>query len=71
MEQLSSSRKLYYYIMIVKYIIHLANNYVFYVGTKQVDVKYHKIEEWISLGELLLSKIHTKENAIYILTKYS
>ena len=37
--------------------------------TKHIDVRFHKIRELVSSGELLLEKIHTSKNASYMLTK--
>ena len=37
--------------------------------TKHIDVRFHKIEELVSFGELLLENIHTSENAVDMLTK--
>ena len=40
-----------------------------YHATKHIEVRFHKIRELVSFGELLLEKIHTSENAVDILTK--
>jgi hypothetical protein len=37
--------------------------------TKHIDVRFHKIRELVAIGELLLEKIHTSENAADMLTK--
>ena len=37
--------------------------------TKHIDVKYHKIRERLSFGDVSLSKIHTDESAYDMLTK--
>ena len=37
--------------------------------SKHIDVRFHKIRELVSSGELLLKKIHTSENAADMLTK--
>lgn len=38
--------------------IYLAKNQVYHVRTKHIDVRFHKIRELISTGDLLLEKIH-------------
>ena len=42
---------------------------MYYARTKHIDVRFHKIRELVSSGELLLEKIHTSENATDMLTK--
>ena len=42
---------------------------MYYARTKHIDVRFHKIRELVSSGELLLEKIHTSENAADMLTK--
>ena len=37
--------------------------------TKHIDVRFHKIRELVSSGELLLEKVHTSENTTDMLTK--
>ena len=49
--------------------IFLAKNQLYYARTKHIDVRFHKIRELVSSGELLLEKIHTSENAADMLTK--
>ena len=34
-----------------------------HVRTKHIDVRFHKIRKLVAIGELLLEKIHTSENA--------
>lgn len=43
--------------------IHLAKNQVYRARTKHIVVQYHKIREWVSSGDVSLSKILTSENA--------
>ena len=50
--------------------IYLAKNQVYHVRTKHIDVRFHKIRELIAIGELLLEKIYTSENAMDMLTNY-
>ena len=49
--------------------IHLAKNQVYCARTKHIVVRYHKIREWVSSGDISLSKILTSENAFDMLTK--
>ena len=42
---------------------------MYHARTKHIDVRFHKIRELISYGELLLEKIHTYKNATDMLTK--
>ena len=50
--------------------IFLAKNHVYYyVRTKHIYMRFHKIRELLSSGELLLEKIHTSENVVDMLTK--
>jgi hypothetical protein len=49
--------------------IYLAKNQVYHARTKHIDVRFHKIRELVGIGELLLEKIHTSENAGDMLTK--
>lgn len=50
-------------------VIYLARNQVYHVQTKYIDVRYHKIREWLTSGVVDLQKVHTKENAADMLTK--
>ena len=49
--------------------IYLAKNQVYHARTKHIDVRFHKIRELITSGQILLQKIHTSENAADMLTK--
>ena len=49
--------------------IYLAKNQVYHARTKHIDVRFHKIRELVSSGELLLEKVHTSKNAADMLTK--
>ena len=42
---------------------------MYHARTKHIDVRFQKIRELVSFGELLLEKIHTSENAADMLTK--
>ena len=48
--------------------IFLEKNHVYHARTKHIDVRFHKIREFISSSELLLEKIHLFENAVDMLT---
>ena len=50
-------------------VIFLAQNQVYHVRTKHIDVRFHKIRKLVSSGELFFEKIHTFENVVYMLTK--
>ena len=49
--------------------IFLAKNQVYHERNKHIVVRFHKIRELVSSGELLLEKIHTSENIVDMLTK--
>ena len=49
--------------------IHLAKNQVYRARTRHIVVHYHKIGEWVSSGDISLSKVLTSENASDMLTK--
>ena len=51
-------------------VIFLKKNQVYHARTKYIDVRFHKIKELVSSGELLLEKIHTSKNAATMLTKH-
>ena len=42
---------------------------MYHARTKHIDVRFHKIKELVSSGELLLEKIHTSKNAADMLIK--
>ena len=42
---------------------------MYHVRTKHIYVRFHKIKELVSSGELLIEKIHTSDNATDMLTK--
>jgi len=44
-------------------------NQVSHARTKHIDVRFHKIKELVSTGDVLLEKIHTYKNVAHILTK--
>lgn len=49
--------------------LNLAKNQIFHARTKHIDVRYHRIREWVSSGGISLRKVHTKDNAADMLTK--
>ena len=49
--------------------IYLAKNQMYHARTKHIYVRFHKIRELVSSGELLLEKVHTSKNTTDILTK--
>ena len=51
-------------------VIFLAKNQVYHARSKHIDVRFHKIRELVSFGELFLEKIHIFENTIDILIKH-
>ncbi|KAL6316845.1 hypothetical protein AAG906_022515 [Vitis piasezkii] len=50
-------------------VIYLEKNQMYHARTKHIDVRFHKITELVSSGELLLKKVHTSENATNMLIK--
>ncbi|PRQ16639.1 putative RNA-directed DNA polymerase [Rosa chinensis] len=49
--------------------IHLAKNQVFHARTKHIDVRYHRIRDWVESGNIIVEKVHTNDNAADCLTK--
>ncbi|KAE9590891.1 putative RNA-directed DNA polymerase [Lupinus albus] len=49
--------------------IHLIKNNRYHDKTKHIDVKRHFIRDIISVGEIMVEKIHTSENPTDMLTK--
>ena len=50
-------------------VINLAKNQVYHAKTKHIDVRFHKIMELMTSGQMLLMKVHTLENVGDMLTK--
>ena len=48
----------------------LAQNSVYHVRTKHIDIQYHRIRELVEDGEVELVKVHTKENPAMHLRRY-
>ena len=42
---------------------------MYHARTEYIDVRFHKIGELITSGQIMLQKIHTSKNAADILTK--
>ena len=49
--------------------IYLVKNQVYHARTKHIDVRFHKIRDLITYGQILLQKIHTSKNGADMLTK--
>ena len=49
--------------------IYLAKHKVYHARKKHIDVRFHKIRELTAIGEIILEKIDTSENAADMLTK--
>ena len=47
----------------------LAKNQVYHARTKLIAIRFHKVRELASSGEVLFEKVHTLENASDMLTK--
>ncbi|XP_048604674.1 secreted RxLR effector protein 161-like [Brassica napus] len=48
----------------------LAKNQVYHGRTKHIRIRFHKIRELATSGEVLLEKVHTSENHADMLTKH-
>jgi len=42
--------------------IYLAKNHVYHAKTKHIDVRFHFVQEILDEGDIVLLKVHTKEN---------
>ncbi|KAK3038599.1 hypothetical protein RJ639_027262 [Escallonia herrerae] len=49
--------------------LDLAKNQVFHARTKHIDVRYHRVREWINSKQIVVHKVHTNDNAADMLTK--
>ncbi|KAK3010396.1 hypothetical protein RJ639_011710 [Escallonia herrerae] len=49
--------------------LDLAKNRVFHARTKHIDVRYHRVREWINSKQIVVHKVHTNDNAADMLTK--
>ena len=47
----------------------LAQNSIFHVRIKHIDIRYHRIRELMEDGEVELVKVHIKKNPADALTK--
>ena len=47
----------------------LTKNQVYYAKTKHIDVRFHKIKELMTSGQILFRKVHTLDNTADMLTK--
>jgi len=51
-------------------VIHLAKDYGYHKRTKHIDVRYHKIRQWVVNDKVIdLVKISTKKNPANMMTK--
>ncbi|KAK3029181.1 hypothetical protein RJ639_038733 [Escallonia herrerae] len=49
--------------------LDLAKNQIFHARTKHIDVRYHRVWEWINSKEIVVHKVHTNDNAADMLMK--
>lgn len=49
--------------------IHLTQNQMFHERTKHIDIRYHFVREYISNGEIVVTKVGTKDNPADMMTK--
>ena len=42
---------------------------MYHARTKHIDVRFHKIREWLAAKSIVLLKVHTFESATDMLTK--
>jgi len=49
--------------------IYLVKNQIYHARMKNIDVRFHFVQEILEKGDIELQKIHTKENLADILTK--
>ena len=49
--------------------IDLAKNQMYHGKNNHIDVRFHKIRELMTSGQILPRKVHTSENVAYMLTK--
>ena len=50
-------------------VIYLIKNQVYHIWTKHIDVRFYFVREILKEGDLVLKKIHTKENPTKMLIK--
>jgi len=50
-------------------VIYLVKNQLYHAWAKHIDIKFQFVREIIEEGDLVLEKIHTKENPVDMLTK--
>lgn len=49
--------------------IFLAKNQVYCACTKHIDVRYHRVPDWVNSDEVVIEKVHVHENTAYMLSK--
>jgi len=47
---------------------YLVKNQVYHVRTKHIDVRFHIVREILDEGDIVLQKVHIKENPADMLT---
>ncbi|PKA67208.1 Retrovirus-related Pol polyprotein from transposon TNT 1-94 [Apostasia shenzhenica] len=52
-----------------KSVIYLAKDPILHAKTKHIDIRYHKLKELVSSGDIKLVKVSTQANFIDMLTK--
>ena len=51
-------------------VIHLAKDHMYHKRTKHIDVRYHKIRQWVVDNKMIdLVKLSTKKNPTDMMTK--
>ena len=50
-------------------VIYLIKNQVYHIWTKHIDVRFYFVREILKEDDLVLKKIHTKENPTEMLIK--
>ena len=55
--------------MIAKVLLTWKKSKVYHAKTKHIDVRFHKIKELMTSGQILLRKVYTLENVVDMLTK--
>ena len=49
--------------------IYLSKNQVYHARTKHIDFRFHLVREILDEGDIVLQKVHIKENPADMLTK--
>ncbi|KAI5339065.1 hypothetical protein L3X38_018337 [Prunus dulcis] len=51
--------------------ICLVKNQVFHGRSKNIDLRYHRIRDWVNDGDIMIRKVHATENASDCLASHS